>query len=132
MNNFIFNERVHWQKMELMAQGFLNILENVNMPLYVYGAGKVASDILDLMSAHNINVHGIIVSKAEGNPNKLKGIDVISVSNVDDACMYNSMVIVAVGDAMQQEIFEMLKLRGCKNIIHADFKIRDALRLSEI
>lgn len=86
--------------------------------LYLYGAGIVASRMIDLLRAEGITDLELIVSKMDGNPTEVKGI---KVRVLDDITLQGEeLIVVAVADKNRADIVYNLRKQKIKNIMILD------------
>lgn len=86
--------------------------------IYIYGAGKVAVKIADLLdySGKKGCLKGYIVSSKSGNPDDIKGVPVLLPSEVVNKRV---AVLVSLSDVYHPEIFETLTNLGFCPVIPA-------------
>lgn len=82
---------------------------------YIYGAGQYGRELFKLISrsGKETTVKAFLVSKKEGNPDEICGIQVIEANNALDRTI---PILVAVGDTYQEPVLEHIKDIGFKNI----------------
>lgn len=80
-----------------------------NVPVYLYGAGKIAKHILSILSELGLTqrISSIVVSSASNNPSKLYGLPVSRLNNIDKKTKFG--VIFGVSDENKIEIENNLK-----------------------
>lgn len=84
-----------------------------NNPVYLYGAGKRAGHILEVLREHNCldRVEAIVVSNKVENPDILDGKKVICIDEIDRTRLF--VVIYGVGEAYKREVEAVLKGYHC-------------------
>lgn len=85
-----------------------------NTPIYLFGAGKRARQILQTMEDADLlnRLQGILVSDKDKNPDNLRGIQVEEISGIDSNLEF--AVICAVGEQYQYQVSDILKNYRCK------------------
>lgn len=83
--------------------------------IYIYGAGKIGKQIYKLIkiSGEQQKVRGYIVSNIKGNPQQIESVPVLQINEVEDK---DSDIFVAVTDAYQEEILELLKSKSFEKV----------------
>lgn len=95
----------------------ISLLLSSNMKI-VYGAGRKAVEIIDYANKQNWKIDAVIVSKKEGNPNKINGIPVQSVFELAELIRErNAIVIIGTDEKYYNEIIELMKKLDIHNII---------------
>lgn len=95
-------------------EAFQKSLESLgNNPVYLYGAGKRAEDILKVLRECNLQdrIEAIIVSDKSGNPDTLDGKKVRCIEELDSAKLFG--VIYGVGDVYKIEVKSILRRYHC-------------------
>lgn len=100
--------------------------EFANMPMYLYGAGKKTRIILRLLADIGMmgKLEGILVSDKLKNPDKLEGIKVKQINEMDRSKPFK--VIYGVGKAYQSEVDNILRDYNCKCI---NFNVQGLIQL---
>lgn len=85
-------------------------------PIYLYGAGKVAKQILRILNDGELlfGIEAILVSDKQNNPNELFGIKVRLVEEPDKTKPF--YVIYGVGIAYQPEVEKLLQDYPCRRL----------------
>ena len=86
-----------------------------NKQVYLYGAGKVGKSCLQLMKSIECKPTGYIVTEKNGCDEKIEGIPVKSICEIEN--IEKVGVIITVGVSSQDEIEKVLKAKGSKNYI---------------
>lgn len=83
--------------------------------IYIFGAGDVARRIFCLLCEYDKQsaVKGFIVSKIDGNPQKIADIDVTTVDDLKDK---DANIFVTVSKVYHPEVYDSLKSLGFMNI----------------
>ena len=94
--------------------------------IYIYGAGKFASNTIFKLYQHSINIKGIVVSSMKNNPDRLMDIQVNALSNVNinKEC---DVILIALKEESQYDIFYQLQDADYQNIILMTQELRGAL-----
>ena len=94
--------------------------------IYIYGAGKFASNTIFKLYQHSINIKGIVVSSMKNNPDRLMDIQVNALSNVNinKEC---DIILIALKEESQYDIFYQLQDADYQNIILITQELRGAL-----
>lgn len=86
---------------------------NNNNKTYIYGAGKLAYKVIDMVE--NVShIKGFIVSDTNGNSKRIKNLE---VRCFDDFSEKNCGIIVAVGEKNSKLVTEKLRQRGFLNYL---------------
>ena len=96
--------------------------------VYLYGAGKVAKGILEIMESHGTVPSGIIVSQRKGNPAELHRIPVYTMQSAPIDREHDAVVMAVTPrkPEVQQEIFFTLEEAGYQNVIVLTEELRQA------
>lgn len=86
-----------------------------NEKVYLYGAGEVGKNCLQLMRVIECEPAGFIITEKSGCDERVEGIPVKSIYEVGD--IEEAGIIIAVGLPLQNEIEAILIARGSKNYI---------------
>lgn len=70
-----------------------SILSLIETPVYLYGAGVRARQILDIFTNRKVKIYGFVVSSMERNPPSINGMPVIPAANFDEN---NAEVVFAI------------------------------------
>lgn len=98
----------------------LNSINPENKKVIIYGAGGVARDLIVLLRSLEADLNlSVAVSNPEGNPEKILGIQVISLDSVSDTDE-EYMIIIATMPSTAGEIEKNLKEKGFTNIHHIE------------
>lgn len=91
--------------------------------IVIYGARIVAGEVANCLMGdpYNLTVNAFLVSKAQGNPESIMGIPVITVIEGKETYK-NALVLVAVLEKYFDEIMETLQKEGFKNVIPLTFE----------
>lgn len=94
--------------------------------LAIYGAGIIGRELLTYLLEKGAKKENIsfLVSSREGNPEKVEGIPVLALSELEELPIYD-IVAIAVREQLQYEIADRLKNLGCKRIISIDAAVRE-------
>ena len=84
--------------------------------VYVYGAGKVGSEVVGNLKTYGIVPTSILVKCAEYNPTVLQGIRVTEYLN-RDIDRNGAIVLIALGASLLEDVFGTLQRNGYKNVI---------------
>lgn len=84
--------------------------------LILFGAGKVAKAVSEMLKNREITDYRVVVSKKQSMEQRFCNRVVYEVNEVRDE-LSESMVIVAVGRTYKDEIVGLLKDNGCKSIL---------------
>lgn len=84
--------------------------------IVVFGAGKAAMDIVNILKRRNMEIDAIAVSDVDSNPRKFCGIRVDLMDNIARE-MKDAIVIIGVTKKYRKEILDDLKKLGFKNVI---------------
>ena len=125
-DRFVFKAYSRLKKDEMLASGFWEQIKK-QADIYLYGAGKVAGEIVSLMCAHDAKITGLLVSSLEDNPTTVWGLSVMLAD--DEKVSRDAMVLIAAKETVQAGIAKSLERQGYKNIIPMDNELREALRL---
>lgn len=114
-----------WQKEKAVREYFDREINN--KICYVYGAGKIGSEIVKLLLKRGTMPDGVVVSNKENNPGNIYGIRVYSIDEIKPPC--DDMVfLLALKEEWQYEVLTDLSKRNYKNMIAVDRDIRNVLR----
>ena len=84
--------------------------------VYVYGAGKVGSEVTGNLRAYGIYPAAVLVQCAGDNPNVLQGICIAEYMN-SDIDRNGAVVLIALREELLEHVFLNLQRNGYKNII---------------
>lgn len=110
---------INWEKefSEILNSSFgyefINIDEKKQIVLY--GAGSLGSMAIDLLREKEIIPTAVIDKNLEG---ELKGISVKKMKDLSSKELLNSLFIICISSIEFTPIYNELKEKGCKNIIH--------------
>ena len=116
------------QKKKILLEGVLSICRS-SPSLYLFGAGRVASFLLSSFRRLGCNVAGLLVSRADQNPDGVDGVPVYTL-RVAPADREHDIIMIAVTPSkpeVQQEIFFALEEAGYRNVIVLTEELRQAL-----
>lgn len=116
------------QEKKIFLEGVLSICRS-SPSLYLFGAGRVASFLLSSFRRLGCNVAGLLVSRAEQNPDGIDGVPVYTL-RVAPADREHDAVMIAVTPSkpeVQQKIFFALEDAGYRNVIVLTEELRQAL-----
>lgn len=88
--------------------------------VWIYGAGKVGIRVCRRLLRDGNQVRGVLVTKTDGNPEKLFGLPVIALQQAD--IREEDLVIVAVNSKLQDEICGLLEQRGCRYTVYPTWR----------
>lgn len=125
---WMFHHLEDIQQEKLLCTGFLTHLQMFSH-VYLYGAGKVAQHLLDILASYKIRVTGFLVDCPEENPASIADLPVASwkEASVDRE---HDLVVIAVTPRkpeVQQEIFFQLEQAGYRNVIVLTKELQEAL-----
>lgn len=106
------------QKKEYYGEVNRRLLEtNEKFPIYLYGAGKRAGQILRFFEEVKLKdkLEAVLVSDKKCNPRQLEGVEVRDIREIDPICFFGVIYGVA-GEKNQQEIDAALQNYKCKRI----------------
>lgn len=106
------------QKKEYYGEVNRRLLEaNGEFPIYLYGAGKRAGQILRFFEEVKLKnkIEAVLVSDKKSNPKQLEGVEVHDIGEIDPMCSFGVIYGVA-GEQYQQEIDAVLQGYQCKRI----------------
>jgi len=95
----------------------VNIIKSYNN-IIVYGAGKVAKEVIDCLNIMNIKIDGVTITKVDSNK-VFMGHKIYDINTYNK----NSLVVIAVSKKYHNEIIENLKLNGFNNWVKIGEKI---------
>lgn len=100
-----------------MEKEWLKLLEE-NQNIYIYGAGNIGKQILRLISLRNYQskVKGFLVTDKAGNPDHIQNIPVYQIGELENR---DDLVLIAVSESYDEEIFGLLEEYGYINIVCA-------------
>jgi len=116
------------QQKTLAALGCWLRLQNATH-VYLYGAGKVAKQMLEVMKRHSIVPSGFLVSQRAGNADEVDGIPVRTMAGTTVNHEHDIIVIAVTPRKpdVQQEIFFQLERSGYRNVIVLTKELQEAL-----
>lgn len=121
--NFVLNDPVLYLKRakQMIVEKNINrelFLKSIRMypEVYVYGAGKVGSEVVGNLKTYGIVPTSILVKCAEYNPTVLQGIRVTEYLN-RDIDRNGAIVLIALGASLLEDVFGTLQRNGYKNVI---------------
>lgn len=90
---------------------------NDEFPIYLYGAGKRARQILRFLDEVKLKnkIEGVLVSNKKNNPQQLEGVKVRDIGEMDSMLFFGVIYGVA-GEQYQQEIDAVLQGYQCRRI----------------
>ena len=83
--------------------------------VYIYGAGKVCKQVLDIIN-NQVSIKAIIVSSLDNNPNSLNDIPIINLNKYLEDKKDNDLIIISVKDDDQHRITRRLYINNCNFI----------------
>ena len=86
----------------------------------IYGAGKVASEVLKLMKKNEVSINYIAVTRAEDNATSMDGIEVKSIEELSN--FKDGIVILGTDRKWHDEIISFLNTYDFENYIVPKFK----------
>lgn len=104
-----------------------NYFINKSERIYVYGAGKVAQDVLSIMD-NTEKIKAFIVSSIDNNPQHINGIEIIDIERYCAIKKEEDVILVAVKDEDQNVIASVLHERGCKLIVQMTKNLRNIIK----
>lgn len=116
------------QSTAIVRAGFRALLER-SAAVYLYGAGRVATMLVQKLKAMDVPLTGLLVSQQAGNPPSIDSIPVYTLGSAPSKREQDA-VIIAVSPqnpAIQQEIFLALEKAGYRNVIVLTEELRRAL-----
>ena len=116
--NHIDNEK----KLLLEWANFIEKIKKVNLPIYVYGKGKVSNELTNIMNSMGVNIYKYIVSDEEIEKYN-KDNNVVALSGVSK----DAFIIVGVSDTYQLIIQNKLQQNEYNNFIGLDTSVSEAL-----
>lgn len=119
----IFTEVVIWQRLSMFLQGF-HVLLHKTSGIYVFGAGKVGTEVCTFLLKRNLKVNGVVVTQKEGNPKDVLGIPVIALEEMDASVRDRCLMLPAVQDGRQYEVCQMLYQQGFEYVFPMTNEIR--------
>lgn len=92
-----------------MKSALKKIRENGKGGTYIYGAGKIASSVVQELDRNNLRecIKGFLVSNIEDNPSHILGLPVEDVHVCMD--LSDKVIFVAVGKKYQESVLAVLK-----------------------
>lgn len=83
------------------------------MPIYIFGAGKKADIILNILDNFNMmhRINGILVSQKSGNPVRLKTLEITQIDELDRDKEF--AVIYGIGSTYKKEVDNILNNYKC-------------------
>ena len=128
-NSFFYRQYEKVQKRYAYLNWFLAKIKIYNN-IYIYGAGRVATNTLLKLYQRKLTVKSLIVSDDGNNPNELMDIPVTSIknSNIDKE---KDVILIAVSEVAQYEILYQLQTIGYKNLIILTEDLKQALALAD-
>ena len=98
-----------------------------NNKKYIYGAGKIGTEVLTDMQKLGIEIEAVLVTDSANNPSNLNGIQVLEVKDSKDI-VKRGIVFVCVRMQDQDDIVDYVNSLGIFNVIKMDKTVRNALR----
>lgn len=111
-----------WDKGDKVYVNKKIIVQNIDMiaqseKIYIYGAGKAAKELLEILAEYDISIDGIFVTDIKKSPRTLMGHKVFSI----DACNDNkekSLFLVAITKMYVGNVVDLLHSRGYGNVLY--------------
>lgn len=107
----------------LFDSGYLNKDEIEKMKEYkkviIYGAGKVAAEVISVLEKNNIKIFAVAVSNKQTNLDKIGNYKIFEINELI-AYKTEALVIVGVINRNQKSIKKTLKELEFKNILYVD------------
>ena len=85
--------------------------------VYLYGAGKIGSEIAGYLKGNGMDFEGFMVAAKEGNPESVLGKSVFSVDEVAADSLDGALVLLTVKEATQRQVLPVLREKGFREII---------------
>lgn len=98
----------------------LKLIEEARLykDIYIYGAGKIGKEILEIFDRNEIGIKGYIVTKKDVNPPYIMGHSVYSVDEME-CDNEETLFVVAIMPKYQNDIITRLTQRGYTHYIKA-------------
>lgn len=86
--------------------------------VYVYGAGKYGNILVEDLKRNNCKIEAVVVSKKEGNPDEVGGVQVIDLEKLPTNIQ--ALFVIGVSEKFTTEIINLLKEKGHKHILYLE------------
>ena len=83
--------------------------------VYIYGAGALATKFLNEIAPQDFNFEGMIISNGKKKPEKVGGLNIYYLSEIEETSFDNIFIIIAVVDEWAKEIKVNLEETGIYN-----------------
>ncbi len=113
------------QSRKMLYEALMHTFQN-EKNIYVFGAGIIGREVVQILHHQNIHMTAILVSSKDNNPTEIYGLSV-DVLNEIDIDINNSLILVAVGESTQYQIVQMLRDKGFEKILIMGAEIRKSL-----
>lgn len=90
---------------------------NQDKKIYVYGAGKAAKELLEILTEHDVAIDGVFVTDMKNSSKTLLGHRVLSIEDCNCSDK-NALFLVAITQKYVGNVIELLCEKGFKNIIY--------------
>ena len=113
------------QRLSFYANGFFEKIKQYDN-LYLYGAGKMACNLLFKLFQNKLHIKGIAVSNMQDNPLNIMGVPVTSLSE-SNINKERDVILISIKEEYQYEVLYKLQSEGYKNTILMTRGLRAAL-----
>ena len=96
--------------------------------IYIYGAGKNAGRVCHFLQRKGLQIKGFIVTDLSGNPEKLYGVEVMTVDRLPEICDYGILVPFIRTNKVYKEILDHLAERDIHNVYFFSGDILESIR----
>ena len=80
--------------------------------IYIYGAGKIAQEIADIMKMNGLHIDGFLVTKLNGNKKNIDGVRVQQIDEVNLEEMKNVGVVIGLNYENYKQVIQCLENRS--------------------
>ncbi len=120
---FLYYNYVDAQVKRMYKNAFIHDIKSYS-EIYLFGAGRVAKEVINLLKKYSVYPKSLVVSNAKDNPKEIMGYSVVGIGELKEETKANSLFLIAVTAKAQYAIIRQLQNNGVKNIIAVTDELR--------